>query len=126
LDVAAWLQELGLERYAQAFRDNHIDGGVLPTLSDQDLRELGVVSLGHRRQLLQAIAALPAQAGGRVARSKAERRQLTVLFCDLVGSTELSARLDPEDLGDVNRRPARSPPPPSCSRSPSRWVRWRA
>ena len=72
-------------------------------LSDEDLRELGVVSLGHRRQLLQAIAALATQAGGRVA-GKPERRQLTVLFCDLVGSTELSARLDPEDLRDVMRR----------------------
>ena len=113
MDIAAWLRDLGLERYAQAFLGNHIDLRVLRSLTDDDLKELGVASLGHRKQLLEAIAALRAPAGQPAAGAepgaaattprKAERRQLTVLFCDLVGSTELSARLDPEDLGAVMR-----------------------
>src|ERR1700686_3184234 len=107
MDVAAWLQGLGLERYVPAFRDNEIDWDALPKLSAEDLKDLGVVLGGHRRKLLDAIAALgatvptaavtaaPSEAP---APTDAERRQLTVMFCDLVGSTELSARLDPEDL----------------------------
>jgi class 3 adenylate cyclase len=112
LDIAAWLSELGLERYIQAFEANDIDAAVLRTLHVDDLRELGVTSLGHRKKLLEAIAALrePAkettgreEAGTAGATREAERRQLTVLFCDLVGSTELSARLDPEDMAAVIR-----------------------
>ena len=114
MDVAAWLRGLGLERYAPAFRDNDIDGEVLPELTADDLIELGVTSVGHRRKLLAAIAALatrptPAAERQRLARHPAtlapridaERRQLTVMFCDLVGSTALSARLDPEDLRGI-------------------------
>jgi class 3 adenylate cyclase len=110
MDVAAWLQGLGLERYAPAFRDNEIDWEALPKLTAEDLKDLGVVLGGHRRKLLAAIAALgieaPAAAGTAASRdapvpAEAERRQLTVMFCDLVGSTELSARLDPEDLREI-------------------------
>ena len=109
-DVAEWLRGLGLEQYAPAFRDNDIDGEVLRQLTSEDLRELGVRSIGHRRRLLDAISALdtaaPDASGAAVPRdvaplAEAERRQLTVMFCDLVGSTALAARLDPEDLRDV-------------------------
>jgi class 3 adenylate cyclase len=113
MDVAAWLQGLGLERYAPAFRDHDVDAEVLMRLTAEDLRELGVASIGHRRRLLDAIAALteeattvPAAAFKEIspdalAPADAERRQLTVMFCDLVGSTALSSRLDPEDLREV-------------------------
>src|ERR1700680_2726625 len=111
MDVAAWLRGLGLEQYVPAFRDNDVDGEVLPELTADDLISIGVTSVGHRRKLLGAIAALGA-GPPTVARSvasatsapsspptiDAERRQLTVMFCDLVGSTALSAGLDPEDL----------------------------
>jgi class 3 adenylate cyclase len=110
MDIAAWLQGLGLERYVPAFRDNEIDWGVLPKLTSEDLREIGVAAVGHRRMLLDAIAAL----GGTVptaavtaspsdapAPADAERRQLTVMFCDLVGSTALATRFDPEDLREI-------------------------
>jgi class 3 adenylate cyclase len=106
MDVAAWLRGLGLERYAAAFRDNEIDCEALPKLTGEDLKDLGVVLGGHRRKLLEAIAALRRESGaqrpaaGQVA-STPERRQLTVMFFDLVGSTALSARLDPEDLREV-------------------------
>ena len=129
--VAEWLRGLGLEQYAPAFRANDIDEEVLRRLTGEDLRELGVTSIGHRRRLLDAIAALgtaealptpippiapdggsphpnpplpglaPGITGeGRVG-AEAERRQLTVMFCDLVGSTALSARFDPEDLREI-------------------------
>src|SRR5437660_5107828 len=110
MDIADWLHRLGLERYAPAFRDNDIDAQVLPELTAEDLIGLGVTSIGHRRKLLAAIAALGAEIPIAVAttpprdapgQADAERRQLTVMFCDLVGSTELSARLDPEDLREV-------------------------
>ena len=104
MDIAVWLRGLGLEQYLPAFRDNDIDGEVLRRLTGEDLRELGVTSIGHRRRLLDAIATLGSEAPAspeRSARADAERRQLTVMFCDLVGSTELSSRLDPEDLRDV-------------------------
>jgi class 3 adenylate cyclase len=110
MDVAAWLQGLGLERYMPAFRDNEIDWDALPKLSAEDLKDLGVVLGGHRRRLLDAIAALgaavPAASATAAPRdapapAEAERRQLTVMFCDLVGSTALSARLDPEDLREI-------------------------
>jgi class 3 adenylate cyclase/predicted ATPase len=110
MDVAAWLQGLGLERYVPAFRDNEIDWDALPKLSADDLKDLGVVLGGHRRRLLDAIAALGAAAPAASATAAprdapapaaAERRQLTVMFCDLVGSTALSSQLDPEDLREV-------------------------
>jgi class 3 adenylate cyclase/predicted ATPase len=116
MDLAAWLHGLGLERYVPAFHDNDVDGEVLRRLTAEDLRELGVSSIGHRRRLLDAIAALTEVASepttaravvGTVtpratpAQANAERRQLTVMFCDLVGSTALSARLDPEDLREI-------------------------
>ena len=111
MDVAEWLRGVGLEQYMPAFRENDIDGQGLRRLTADDLRELGVVSIGHRRRLLDAIAALgdgqrpmetsPAPAPSPAVSAEAERRQLTVVFCDLVGSTELSARIDPEDLRDV-------------------------
>ena len=99
MDVAAWLSGLGLGQYAATFRDHDIDASLLPTLSSNELRELGVASLGHRKRLLAAIAALPT---GPTAATP-ERRQLTVMFVDLVGSTALSARLDPEDMRTVLR-----------------------
>src|SRR5580692_4814359 len=104
MNVAAWLQSLGLERYEPLFSDNEIDWEVLPKLTSEDLREIGVVAIGHRRKLLDAIAALGAPVPAAVdapAPADAERRQLTVMFCDLVGSTGLSSRLDPEDLREV-------------------------
>ena len=106
MDVAAWLRGLGLERYEAAFRDNEIDWAALSKLTVEDLKDLGVVLGSHRRKLLEAIAALgressrQSRAPDQVALT-AERRQLTVMFCDLVGSTSLSARLDPEDLREV-------------------------
>jgi class 3 adenylate cyclase/predicted ATPase len=114
MDVVSWLRGLGLEQYAPAFRDNHVDGEVLPELTSEDLISIGVTSVGHRRKLLAAIAALGTQpptaaqsaasassAPTSLATIDAERRQLTVIFCDLVGSTALSARLDPEDLREI-------------------------
>jgi len=112
MDIGGWLQGLGLERYEQAFRENEIDLRVLPELTADDLKELGVAAIGHRRLLLKAIADLAAGAGRAAAEdvpaaspanatADAERRQLTVMFCDLVGSTPLSARLDPEDLREI-------------------------
>ena len=117
-DVGVWLSALGLEQYEAAFRENAIDGAVLPTLTADDLREMGVVAIGHRRRLMNAIAELAgvstdAAAGAGPASERkasperapaaAERRQLTVMFCDLAGSTALSARLDPEDMGEIIR-----------------------
>ena len=107
--IAAWLGKLGLEQYAKLFSDNDIDVAVLPHLSDQDLKDLGV-SLGHRRKIFAAInkgiaAVQPlAEAEGpeeSTIQDAPERRYVTVLFSDLVGSTPLSTRLDPEDLRDV-------------------------
>jgi class 3 adenylate cyclase len=111
MDVSTWLRDLGLEDYAHAFRANHIDAEVLLQLTADDLTALGITSIGHRRKLLAAIAALDrgrsAAASEPIAATvrplEAERRQLTVLFVDLVGSTELAARLDPEDMGQVIR-----------------------
>src|ERR1700720_928868 len=110
MDIAAWLQGLGFARYVPAFRDNEIDWEVLPKLTSEDLREIGVAAIGHRRKLLDAIAALGASAATTTltaavseasAPAEAERRQLTVMFCDLVGSTPLSTRFDPEDLREI-------------------------
>jgi class 3 adenylate cyclase len=121
MDVAAWLRSLGLGKYEAVFRDNDIDETVLPNLTAEDLMELGVASLGHRRKLLDAIAALrndatqqtllvaaataPPSAGAPtsapVAEALGERRHVTVMFCDLVGSTSISAALDAEDWRDL-------------------------
>jgi hypothetical protein len=115
MDVKTWLGGLGLGQYGQLFQDNAIDLEVLPHLTGDDLREMGVVAIGHRRKLLQAIEALQGASGGEPEVSMAarvdsmalpqeaiaERRQLTVMFCDLVGSTALAAGLDPEDLREV-------------------------
>ena len=116
MEIAEWLRGLSLERYAGVFRDNAIELEVLPDLSEADLEKLGVL-LGHRKIMLRAIAALRPQAPQPAVEAapaataaisgEAERRQLTVMFCDLVGSTALSTRFDPEDLreliGDYHR-----------------------
>ena len=110
--IADWLQTLGLGQYAQRFAENDISFAVLPDLTDQDLKELGMASLGHRRQLLRAITELKGSEEGTrkpsiedvapiAPHDTAERRQVTVMFSDLVGSTALSARMDPEDLREV-------------------------
>ena len=116
MDVMVWLRSLGLERYEATFRENEITEKVLPNLTAEDLKELGVAALGHRRTLLDAIAALRSAASGKTQsveaatassapsphpEDRAERRQVTVMFSDLVGSTALSARMDPEDLREV-------------------------
>ena len=112
MDIGGWLRGLGLERYEQVFRENEIDLRVLPELTADDLKELGIAAIGHRRLLLKAIADLAAGAGRAAAEDvpaaspanatgEAERRQLTVMFCDLVGSTPLSTRFDPEDLREI-------------------------
>ncbi len=111
--IAAWLRQIGLEEYAGVFAEQRIDEDVLAELSDADLEKIGI-PLGPRKKLLRAIQALGAASLSAAARAdagrpaapeaaRAERRQLTVMFCDLVGSTELSQRLDPEDLREVNR-----------------------
>ena len=94
--VALWLETLGMAEYAERFVENRIELSVLRELTDQDLKDLGIV-LGDRRKLLRAIRELDAPAPATAA-DAAERRQLTLMFCDLVGSTTLSASLDPEDL----------------------------
>ena len=114
--IAQWLEKLGLGQYSQRFAENDVDFAILSDLTDQDLKEIGMSSLGHRRQLLRAIAELdaapaaapiaPAPASAPPAEPAApaeagERRQVTVMFTDLVGSTALSARMDPEDLREV-------------------------
>jgi class 3 adenylate cyclase len=116
MDVVVWLRSLGLGKYEAAFRENEIDETVLPDLTAEDLKELGVTALGHRRKLLAAISALRDDASGKAPsidpatastassphpEDRAERRQVTVMFSDLVGSTALSARMDPEDLREV-------------------------
>jgi class 3 adenylate cyclase/predicted ATPase len=118
MDVEDWLRALGLEQYEATFRENAVDAALLPNLTADDLKDLGVTLVGHRRRLLEAIAALrlketPADDPVPLQRSPteylgspetpAERRPLTVMFCDLVGSTSLSARLDPEELREVIR-----------------------
>jgi class 3 adenylate cyclase len=112
VDIAAWLRRLGLEQYEQTFRDNAIDPEVLPDLTDADLEKLGML-LGHRKRLLKEIVELgqstkrhePSNDGSivqsRAAEPAAERRHLTVMFVDLVGSTALASRLDPEDLREI-------------------------
>ena len=108
--IAEWLKNLGLAEYAQRFAENDIDFSILPELTDQDLEKMGVASLGHRRKILRAISSLDRDEKSSAASSPssgmspldtAERRQVTVMFSDLVGSTALSARMDPEDLREV-------------------------
>ena len=117
MDLGGWLRSLGLEQYEAAFRENEINERVLPSLTQEDLKEIGVRPVGHRRLLLEAIAALrdetaaakppPADVATKSSapsvppEDRAERRQVTVMFSDLVGSTALSARMDPEDLREV-------------------------
>jgi class 3 adenylate cyclase len=121
MDVVVWRWSLGLGKYEAAFRENEIDETVLPNLTAEDLKEIGVGPVGHRRTLLEAIAALRAEAGVKapspaappagqsaappsaasVAQAAGERRYLAVLFCDLVGSTNISARLDAEEWRDL-------------------------
>ena len=139
MDVGVWLRSLGLEDYEKAFRENKVDAAVLPKLTAEDLRDLGVAAVGDRRKLLEAIEGLclgtkpeptPLEMSSTVPAltkdTAAERRQVTVLFSDLVGSTALSARMDPEDLREViglpevcrgHRGPFRRSPPinkPPC------------
>jgi hypothetical protein len=131
MDIVVWLRSLGLGKYEAVFRENDIDETVLRNLTAEDLKELGIASLGHRRKLLDAIAALrsdvsgktpPVDAGttsstpSRHPEDRAERRQVTVMFADLVGSTALSARMDPEDLGEVKSALLRR-----CSASVGSW-----
>src|SRR6516225_2819961 len=116
IDIGAWLRGLGLGEYEATFRENAIDGTVLASLTHEYLKELGVAALGHRLKLLDAIAELHADRSAKApsaaatttsaapsvpAVDRAERRQVTVMFSDLVGSTALSARMDPEDLREV-------------------------
>ena len=116
MDIVVWLRSLGLGMYEAVFRENDIDETVLLTLTAEDLKELGVTSFGHRRKLVDAIAALRNEGSAKAryvdaastssavsaqSEDRAERRQVTVMFSDLVGSTALSARLDPEDLREV-------------------------
>src|SRR3954451_4832726 len=123
MDVADWLRALGLDQYEAAFRANGVDAEVLLTLTGEELKDIGVSLIRHRRRLLEAIAALrsnamPAEAPvraspspapadpsepGDISETPAARRPLSVMFCDLIGSTALSSRLDPEDLREVIR-----------------------
>ena len=121
MDIVVWLRSLGLGKYEAVFRENEIDETVLPSLTHETLKELGVTAVGHRLKLLDAIAALRADAsikaplvvseparpsgatptGQRIAEPAGERRHVTVMFCDLVGSTSISASLDAEDWRDL-------------------------
>jgi class 3 adenylate cyclase len=116
MNIVVWLRSLGLGKYEAAFRENEIDETVLPSLTEEHFKQLGVTALGHRVKLLEAIAALRNDANGKAPsvdaattssapsaslEDRAERRQVTVMFSDLVGSTALSARMDPEDLREV-------------------------
>ena len=116
MDIVVWLRSLGLGKYEAAFRENEIDETVLPNLTAEDLKDLGVSIVGHRRKILDAIAALredargqtpfvavasPSSAPSTPPEDRAERRQVTAMFSDLVGSTAMSARMDTEDLREV-------------------------
>jgi class 3 adenylate cyclase/tetratricopeptide (TPR) repeat protein len=103
LDIGAWLHGLGLQSYEQTFRDNEIDLEVLPRLTVEDLKEIGVQAVGHRRKILDAIGCLRVDPKATGAPASAERRQLTLMFVDLVGSTDLSRRVDPEELREIMR-----------------------
>ena len=111
-EIRKWLEAIGLGQYADAFEANDIDMDLLRQIDDQALRDLGMTSAGHRLRVRNAVAKLTASPAAEVSVSaatpsnettaaSAERRQLTVMFCDLVGSTALSARIDPEDLRGI-------------------------
>jgi hypothetical protein len=138
MDIGGWLRSLGLEEYEAAFRDNKVDAAVLSKLTVEDLKDLGVAAVGDRRKLLEAIAALrndasvqtpPIAAPARpsaatptsapVVEAVGERRHVTVMFCDLVGSTALSARMDPEDLREIISAYQKSV---AENRAPLRWL----
>ncbi|MBV8851724.1 MAG: AAA family ATPase, partial [Methylobacteriaceae bacterium] len=118
MNVADWLGQVGLPQYAKVFADNEIDSEVLQQLTADDLKELGIGLVGHRRKLLTAIESLRPRADANslpsfegnltsvdgAASALPERRHLTVLFCELAGSAALAARLDPEDLRDIMAR----------------------
>ncbi|WP_321795675.1 adenylate/guanylate cyclase domain-containing protein [Caballeronia sp. J97] len=109
MDVAAWLRSLGMERYERAFRENAIDADVLGNLTADDLKELGIASVGHRRKLLDALAGLrerntPGRAAANLDEAQGERRQVAVLFADLCGFTDMSRQIDPEDVLAVLER----------------------
>ncbi len=116
MNVGAWLAELGFAQYAEAFAENGVESSLLPKLTNEDLKDLGVTRLADRKTILETIETMgseaPAedsvpptdQSGETRLESDAERRQLTVMFVDMVGSTALSAELDPEDLREVMRR----------------------
>ena len=123
MDIVVWLRSLGLGKYEAAFRENEIDETVLPNLTAEDLKDLGVSIIGHRRKILDAIAGLRNDASGKAPsvdaattsdtpsahpEDRAERRQVTVMFSDLVGSTALSARMDPEDSFQPTSRRSRA------------------
>ena len=108
-EISDWLEKLGMSEYGECFAQNKIDLSVLPHLTDQDLKDIGV-PLGHRRKMLAAIRGLPDElplapktvpTTEAKAQDTAERRRVTVMFSDLVGSTALSARMDPEDLREI-------------------------
>jgi class 3 adenylate cyclase len=101
-DVATWLDEIGLGEHARLFEAHAIDGDIFGALTDDHLKELGL-PLGHRLKLLRAIAGRDATRAAERPFLDAERRHLTIMFVDLVGSTDLSARLDPEELREVIR-----------------------
>ena len=141
MDIGGWLRKVGLEQYEPAFRENKIDREILPRLTVDDLKDLGVALVGDRRRILEAIASLRGEAAstgegiapinptvrddGDGSLGTAERRQLTVMFCDLVGSTALSARLDPEDMREIMARiiaAARRRSPRPVALSPSTWA----
>jgi class 3 adenylate cyclase len=129
-DIAEWLEGQGFGEYAEAFARNKIDRDVLPSITADDLKEMGVATVGDRRRLLDAIAVLSRTHNARhedvvaepIARARspdevsAERRQLTVMFCDLVGSTPLSMEFDPEDLANAIRVYHES-----CTKVVARW-----
>ena len=135
MDVVVWLWGLGLGKYEAAFRENEIDEAVLPSLTHETLKELGVAAVGHRLKLLDAIAALRPDASGEAPsgdaattvspasvspEDRAERRQVTVIFSDLVGSTAMSARMDPRTCAR-SFRPIRNASPRPCSASAGSW-----
>src|SRR5262249_20696087 len=118
-DIERWLKELGLEQYLAAFREHRIEPELLPSLTAEDLREMGVTAIGHPRLLLDATASLPPR-GALQQQSLlppepappapvpenigSERRRLTVFFCDMVGSSEIASRTDPEETQEILAR----------------------
>ena len=109
MDVRRWLDSIGLGQYADAFEDDAVDWELLPDLTEEHLERLGIAAMGHRMRILKEIATLatdsplapPVVSTDPSSVREAERRQLTVMFCDLVGSTALSTQMDPEELRDV-------------------------